>query len=511
MSTQGQVRVTDDGIALPTGEDVALDVLFEGRRVWSFWSVRDTKPGSGGRFVAWPPPLRRFLDGTVELSLVEHVSGEAWFTGEVLLGSGEGRIEVVDSHGRPLGLDKSNQLSRLFESRTPEQVAPLMQAIDTVLAALAGVGIEAFLAYGTLLGAVRQGGLISHDSDADLGYVSHHSEPVDAIIESFRIQRMLIEQGYTVTRYSGIAFRVTVLEADGTRRGLDVFGGLINDGHLYLMGEVGAPFEPEWIWPLSEATLEGRSFPVPARPEKLLEAMYGVSWQVPDPAYKFETALSTERRLNGWFRGTRGGRNLDWTSDGQSERRGKVKPSSLAAWVQKQAPEGEVVDLGTGRGRDAFWFAKTGRTTWGLDFLPLRYRALQRRARRQELPLTYRWTNFNELRSSLAVGAEIAVTPGPRTLVARHVFDALDRPGRENLTRLAELLLRDGGRLYLQVQVRPGRALDGLGPIRPVRHDRLLELLESRGARVLSDEKVTDPSLEGSAAADVRRMVVSWE
>lgn len=510
MSTTGRVRVTDAGIALPPGEDVALDVLFGGRRVWSFWSVRDTEGGSGERFIAWPAPLRRFLDGSVELSLVEHVTGDSWFGDEVRLGSGEGRIEVTDSRGRPLGLDKSNQLSRLFESRTPEQVAPLMDAIGTVLAALEGLGIEAFLAYGTLLGAVRQGGLISHDSDADLGYVSHHSEPVDAIVESFRIQRMLIEQGYTVTRYSGIAFRVTVLESDGTRRGLDVFGGLINHGHLYLMGEVGAPFEPEWIWPLAEASLEGRSFPVPARPEKLLEAMYGASWRVPDPAYKFQTPLSTERRLNGWFRGTRGGRNLDWRTDEQLDPRHKVRPSALAAWVQRQSPDGQVVDLGTGRGRDAFWFAKSGRATWGLDFLPLRYRAMERRARRQGLPLTYRWTNFNELRSTLAVGAEIALTPGPRTLVARHVFDALDRPGRENLVRLAQLLLRDGGRLYLQVQVRPGQALRGLGPVRPVRHDRLLDLLQGRGARVVVDEEVTDPGLPGSADVGVRRMIVTW-
>ena len=31
----------------------------------------------------------------------------------------------------------------------------------------------------------------------------------------------------------------------------------------------------------------------------------GPGWRVPDPAYHFETARPTVRRLNGWFRGIR--------------------------------------------------------------------------------------------------------------------------------------------------------------------------------------------------------------
>ncbi len=78
------------------------------------------------------------------------------------------------------------------------------------------------------------------------------------------------------------------------------------------MGEVGHPFEREWIWPLGTASLEGRDLPVPAQPEHLLAAMYGESWRVPDPAYQFETPAGTPARLNGWFRGTRVQREEVW-------------------------------------------------------------------------------------------------------------------------------------------------------------------------------------------------------
>ncbi len=177
-----------------------------------------------------------------------------------------------------------------------------------MIAALRDVGVEAFLAYGTLLGAVREGKVIGNDSDADLGYVSHHTHPVDVIRESFRIQRALIGLGYRITRYSALAFKVDVDEGDGVVRGLDVFGGFLMDGHLHLMGEIREPFEESWIFPLGTTTLEGRTFPAPADPDRLLTATYGASWRVPDPAFHFAPPATTVRRLNGWFRGLRVGR-----------------------------------------------------------------------------------------------------------------------------------------------------------------------------------------------------------
>ena len=86
-----------------------------------------------------------------------------------------------------------------------------------------------------------------------------------------------------------------------------MFGGFLMDGRLYLMGEIGDLFEESWIFPLATTTLEGRTFPAPADPDRLLTAMYGASWRVPDPAFHFEPPATTVRRLNGWFRGLRVG------------------------------------------------------------------------------------------------------------------------------------------------------------------------------------------------------------
>src|SRR4051812_47872998 len=361
-------RVDEVGVHLQPGEDTVVDVLFDGRRIWSFWTVRDTRDG----LAAWPPMLKRFLDGTTKLSVVEHVSGVVAFEEEMRLGTKDTRIAVVDAAGRPLGIDKSNRIATMFDTRDDEQTKPLLDSTEQVLAALHEAGVDAFPAYGTLLGAIREQDLIGHDNDVDLGYVSRHTHPLDVIRESYRLQRRLREQGYDVDRYSAAAFKVNVVEADGGVRGLDVFGGYFLDGKLYLMGEIGVPFEEEWIFPLGTCTLAGRTLPAPARPEKLLEATYGPGWKVPDPAFHFATPRTTYRRLNGWFRGGRVLRN-EWDRRFSTlrEKMPKVAPSPLAQYLAQQLAEHEpdlahVVDVGTGRGVDALWFARRGVPTLGL-------------------------------------------------------------------------------------------------------------------------------------------------
>lgn len=532
VTVQG-FRATDEGLFFSVGKDAdeVVDVLFDGRRVWSFWTLRDSEQRGAERLAAWPGALRRFLDGRVLLTLVDHVSADEVATAEARLGSGEGTIEVVDKEGRPLGLDKSLTLSRLFDSRDQKHLAPLLDSIDTVLRALHDSGIDAFVAYGTLLGAAREGGLIGHDSDADLGYVSRYDHPVDVICESFRLQRRLAESGLSVTRYSGLAFRVNLVESDGAMRGLDVFGGFLRDGRLYLMGEVGTSFREEWVRPLSTVTLEGREYAAPAQPERLLEATYGPHWRTPDPAFKFETPESTVRRFDGWFRGTRGGRNLQWHRPKARKLQGPVRPSSLARQVRRSEPEiGTFVDVGCGAGADAYWMATQGVPSRGLDFRPTHYRALATRAEKSAMPVGYDWVNLNELRSALPAGAELSRLPGPRIMTARHILDAVDDSGRTNLLRLAEMTVRGSGRLHLQVaRAGTGTRIPGtegpglLGPgrdnLRPLDIDSLIGEIEARRGQVESREDLVESaadeplggSLPGTENRDVTRLVVTWQ
>jgi hypothetical protein len=513
------IRVDDRGIWFRAAVDDVVDVCFDGRRIWSFWLLRDSEPHSGGRLTAWPGALTRFLDGTTQLSLVAHVSGATLYDEEVGLGSGEGRIAVVSPEGKPLGLDKSNRISQTFDTRSAEQVAPLLDSIEQVLGAIKDAGVEAFLAYGTLLGAVREGALIGHDSDADLGYVSRHSHPVDVIRESFRLQRRLVELGYDTYRYSGIAFKVDVVESDGFRRGLDVFGGFIAEPvgdappMLYLMGEIGSPFELDWIYPLGTATLEGRTLAVPARPEKLLEATYGPGWRVPDPAYHFETARPTVHRLNGWFRGIRVLRS-EWERKHSSARTrpAPARPSRLAQLVvEQEGVPAQFVDLGAGRAGDALWFARQGASVTALDFVPRAAIAAQEAANAEGLDLSVREVNVLSLRSWLAEGTRLAHTPGPRVVVARHLVDATIPAGRAGVWRMCEMALRGGGRLYLEFWTGQSQRRSASQLLAPVPLDVVVAELEGRGAVIVHREEAQEVGAAGEPGRPVARLVAQWQ
>lgn len=465
-------RVDDDGLEIVAVGDRPVDVCIDDRRVWTFWSRRDTDalgvPAARDvwpvRRAQWPRSLRRYLDGRARITVRDSVSGTVFFDDDLALGGGAGPIEVRNRDGVELGIDKSGRLVPTFAGRSEGDIAALLDATEAALEALRAAGVEPFIAYGTLLGAVREGAVLGHDSDADLGYVSSHTNPVDVARESFEVQRRLARDGWRITRYSGAAFKIYVTEADVTR-GLDVFGGFFDAGRMYLMGEIGTAFEREWIYPLGTAHLEGRPMPVPARPEKLLEATYGPGWRVPDPAFQFSTPERTVRALNDWFRGTQPGiRYWERRAVATAKNHLRARPSPMARRVHAAATElgASVLDVGAGRGADSLWLARQGLSVTAYDYVPRALETARSRAEDEGVDLDVRYLNLTEWRSVFAEGARLARLPGPRVVMAKHVVDATSTVGRESLGRLCAMALRDGGRLFADFHLPGGNPDDDL-------------------------------------------------
>jgi SAM-dependent methyltransferase len=190
--------------------------------------------------------------------------------------------------------------------------------------------------------------------------------------------------------------------------------------------------------------------PVPARPEKLLEAMYGPAWQVPDPAFQFTTPDRTIRAFNDWFRGTQPGlRYWDRRSYADARRPLRPRPSPLARRAHRAATElgAEVLDVGAGRGADSLWLARRGHRVTAYDYVLRGLEPTAHLAAADGLHLDVRPLNLTEWRSVLAEGALLARRPGPKVVLASHLVDATSAPGREGLVRLCSMAMRDGGRL----------------------------------------------------------------
>ncbi|MFN8193625.1 MAG: methyltransferase domain-containing protein [Nocardioidaceae bacterium] len=510
--------VTATGVRVPARVTVPVDLLLDEVRVWSFQAARDGMPAGDDLEVAWPPQLARFLDGVARVRLV--AGDETLLDHEQRFGTASTRIRVVDDDGRPVSIDKGGRLQRDFDATSAQEKGEIVDAVNALLADLRGRwGLDAFLSFGCLLGAVRTGHLIGHDSDADVSFLSRHTHPFDVAREFRTLGHLLRRQGYDVREMSAAHLKVEVPLTSGGRCGLDVFGAYYLEDVFFMLPSVSGPLPRSALLPTSTVVLEGRDVVAPADPERLLELTYGPHWRVPDPSFTFAPDRAVVRHVSGLWRGEEAGLRAweDAHRVAQEHEASTARPGDdagagdgFAAWVHARVEPGSpVVELGCGSGADAARLAALGHPVVATDFAAA---ALDRaRARAAALPpgsaaLAVRRLNLLDLREVLRSGAELARAERPAHLVARSVVEELPQPARDDLWRMARMAQRRGGRTFLevpldtpQVRKRGGRRPPPADP------DLLTEQITDAGGRVVDRETGTEPR------GRTERMVVRWD
>lgn len=150
---------------------------------------------------------------------------------------------------------------------------------------LAASGIKLFLAYGTMLGAVREHDFISHDEDIDLGMSAIYREKLLAMLFKLR------DIGFEVCRYD--------------RRGVISF---MKDGEyidIYIFEKerdgivaCGQEVMPEcFIDDLAEYEFLGRRYLAPRDYERYLRFWYGDNWRTPIQYYHYEMPMWRQKLL----------------------------------------------------------------------------------------------------------------------------------------------------------------------------------------------------------------------
>jgi SAM-dependent methyltransferase len=488
--TAEQAYVARDGLWLPPECTEVVDVLLGEHRVFTGVPTRyEVDEATGLRLVPWPGVLRPHLTGHTHVLVRSHVSEETWIDADFAFDDTDAETSVRDPEGYPLAVDKWHFLVRTFDSSDPELGWHLLGDLTRLLRLMNDdLGVPAFIAYGTLLGAVRSGHFIGHDNDADIAYVSHHEHPADIVRESFRIERGLISNGWRVNRSTGGFLRVWADDGEDAQRKIDVFTGYFVGDQFAIERWVCAPLARESLLPLSTVTLEDTEFPAPARPEDLLAATYGEEWRIPDPAFTFRVVREIEQRSSAWF-GEYWLNQWRWSARAV-EHGGGGEPSSFARWVEPQLGGGPLTDIGCGTGADAVWLGRDGRDVVGLDYADEAITLAAEAARQTGSAARFEALSLLDLRACLTTGARLALRDrGRGSAMARGLVEVLTGEGRRHLWLLCRILLGGGGRLFLEL---------------PEPDEVASEMLDNAG-RIVSQEWVS----EGDER--VCRMVVAWD
>ena len=265
--TQASAVVTDEYVVVPASVVDPVVVSFDGTYVWSFVPRRDGGRSRAGWRVPWPAVMNPFLDGTTCVRLADAQGRHVYFEAPVSFRSNADELTLRDGKGNPLAVDSAGHLTRVFSETTQdgrnEIVVGTARAIKDLRET---VGIDAHVSYGCLLGAVRDGRMIGHDSDSDLAYLSHHTHPADVVRESFRIEREMRTLGWKVVRMSGADLKLFLPLADGRNVHVDVFGAFHIEGTFYQMGGRSGHLPPRGPDPRVHGGARRRGARRPGRP-----------------------------------------------------------------------------------------------------------------------------------------------------------------------------------------------------------------------------------------------------
>ena len=515
----GVVGVDDAGVHLSSAFTGSGDVYFDGHHAWSFGvgESRTTKVDDG-LLVEWPRRMTRWLQGT---SVVQVISAEQIvFRDEVAFGDGQGRVKFVDKDGIPVMIDKWGLLQRPFSGRDPKVIEQIVDVTAQILDVMErDCGLHGWIAFGTLLGAAREGKVIGFDSDVDLAYLSEQPTPSEMATELYAVARALREHGFQVQQKTASFITVVLQSADGGAASVDVYTCFHVGDLLYETATVRAAVPRAAILPLTELEFEGRLLPAPADPDRLLTVSYGPRWRVPDPSFKHLPGREITERFDGWF-GSLMRHRRDWeryVADRQED--AGHGPSEFAAWVGARLSSADrVVEVGCGGGADALALAERGHEVLGLDYSRHTLRQLERQAKRQGWPASFSMMNLYDLRDVLTRGALLSRhRSSPQVVYARELLEAIDADGADNFWRFTRMALRGGGRLFLESRsmsrgdCNAWRAEHGGGRLTPVDP----AVVEGDAARHGGTVKHRSGFLEARAAvrggAPARwRMIVEW-
>ena len=161
-----------------------------------------------------------------------------------------------------------------------------------------------FFDMGTLLGIIREGKLLSHDMDIDVGVLIDGEEDIEEIVKVLEENGCKRKYRYTVDgvgvaedsfEYNDIKFDASYYYTDGGSN--LVYLGYLFPGRIYESSEILSfvRLRTKKIEGVKKVEFARALINVPQNPEEYLAQRYGEKWRIPDKGFIYWKGPSAEK------------------------------------------------------------------------------------------------------------------------------------------------------------------------------------------------------------------------
>lgn len=255
--------------------------------------IRNIKIVQGKSFGTFSFRITRFALSLFPKNSVLTIKSEK---GDVLSSTkGSGRLKLQIPHGyekeSPLlsgekTLDKKGSIEASEEELEKNRKSYIALYDDARRYFKQTFGKDLFLAYGTLLGFVRQQSFIPGDDDFDTGFMADATTPETVKEETLSMIRELVQAGFSIGfNRRGRLFRLYGRGQGARGPHLDIHSFWEQDRKIWAHNDYCASGKRDNYVPALEKNYGILTAFIPAKAELFLETHYGPGWKVPDPSF----------------------------------------------------------------------------------------------------------------------------------------------------------------------------------------------------------------------------------
>lgn len=184
------------------------------------------------------------------------------------------------------------------------------ELLSSFSAAMKELELPYWLDFGTLLGLIRDGSYIEHDTDTDFGmFLKDYSPLIVSVLEKYgfkKIKEFQIDGGKygreIVFSYKGIHADIFFYSIDKQTNEMYTHISFVPESfHFYEMQERFGGLRPiEIKQPYMNPKFidyKGIIISIPEKEDEYLQSCYGPQYMIKDPNYRYESFKSTNRRI----------------------------------------------------------------------------------------------------------------------------------------------------------------------------------------------------------------------